>query len=101
MGARYENDLSLIRYSRQGGEKRETIDKTRDLFLPSLAIKKALNDRSNLRVAISKTVTRPVLIETMPIEYVNPDNENIVGNANILNSENYNIDLKMGILSNE
>lgn len=94
IGARYENDLSLIRYSRQGGEKRETIDKTRDLFLPSLAIKKALNDRSNLRVAISKTVTRPVLIETMPIEYVNPDNENIVGNANILNSENYNIDLK-------
>lgn len=94
IGARYENDLSLIRYNRQGDEVRETINKNRDLFLPSVAVKKALNDRSNLRFAVSKTVTRPVLIETMPIEYINPDNETIVGNANIENSENYNIDLK-------
>ncbi|WP_315055837.1 outer membrane beta-barrel protein [Chryseobacterium indoltheticum] len=94
IGARYENDLSLIRYNRQGQENKQTINKNRDLFLPSLAVKKALNDRSNLRFAASKTVTRPVLIETMPIEYINPDNETIVGNANILNSENYNIDLK-------
>ncbi|MGI9650605.1 TonB-dependent receptor plug domain-containing protein [Chryseobacterium sp. RLHN22] len=94
IGARYENDLSLIRYNRQGDEDRETINKNRDLFLPSVAVKKALNDRSNLRFAVSKTVTRPVLIETMPIEYINPDNETIVGNANIENSENYNIDLK-------
>lgn len=94
IGARYENDLSIIRYNRQGQEDRQTINKNRDLFLPSLAVKKALTDRSNLRFAVSKTVTRPVLIETMPIEYINPDNETIVGNANILNSENYNIDLK-------
>lgn len=94
IGARYENDLSLIRYNRQGDEDRETINKNRDLFLPSVAVKKALNDRSNLRFSVSKTVTRPVLIETMPIEYINPDNETIVGNANIENSENYNIDLK-------
>lgn len=30
----------------------------------------------------------------MPIEYINPDNENIVGNPLLKNSENYNIDLK-------
>ena len=94
IGARYENDLSLIRYNKQGDENRMTIDKNRNFFLPSLAVKKALNDRSNLRFAFSKTVTRPVLIETMPIEYINPDNETILGNANVLNSENYNIDLK-------
>lgn len=94
LGARYENDLSIIRYNRQGQEQKQTVNKNRDLFLPSLAVKKAVNDRNNIRFAVSKTVTRPVLIETMPIEYINPDNETIVGNANILNSENYNIDLK-------
>lgn len=94
LGARYENDLSLIRFNSQGQETKQTINKNRDLFLPSLAVKKALNNNNNLRFAISKTVTRPVLIETMPIEYINPDNETIVGNANILNSVNYNVDLK-------
>jgi outer membrane receptor protein involved in Fe transport len=94
VGARYENDLSLIRYNFQGSADRQYIQKNRDLFLPSLAVKKALNDRNNLRFAFSKTVTRPVLIETMPIDYINPDNETIRGNPLIKNSDNYNLDLK-------
>ncbi|WP_312343445.1 outer membrane beta-barrel protein [Chryseobacterium binzhouense] len=94
LGARYENDLSLIRFNPQGQQKTENIEKDRNMFLPSLAIKKAINDRNNLRLAFSKTITRPVLIETMAIPYINPDNETILGNPNILNSENYNIDLK-------
>lgn len=94
LGARYENDLSLIRFNPQGQQKTENIEKDRNMFLPSLAIKKAVNDRNNLRLAFSKTITRPVLIETMAIPYINPDNETILGNPNILNSENYNIDLK-------
>ncbi|HCA05911.1 TonB-dependent receptor plug domain-containing protein [Chryseobacterium sp.] len=94
LGARYENDMTLIRYSDQGAEKKNNLEKNKDFFLPSLSIKKALDTKQNLRFSFSKTVTRPILIETMPIKYVSPDNVNIVGNQNIQNSENYNFDLK-------
>lgn len=94
LGARYEKDMTLIRYSKLSAETKENLDKTRDLFLPSLAIKKALNNKNNLRFSFSKTVTRPVLIETMPIEYISPDNVSIIGNKNITSSDNYNLDLK-------
>jgi len=60
-------------------------------------MKYAVNSKSNIRFAASKTITRPILIEYMPIEYVNPDNETLVGNKNLTNSENYNIDLKYEI----
>ena len=94
LGARYEKDMTLIRYSNLSAEKKENLDKTRDLFLPSLAVKKGLNSKNNLRFAFSKTVTRPVLIETMPIEYISPDNVSIIGNRDIMSSDNYNLDFK-------
>ncbi|MGG5208442.1 TonB-dependent receptor plug domain-containing protein [Chryseobacterium sp. MIQD13] len=94
LGARYENDMTLIRYSEQSAETKINLDKNKDFFLPSLSVKKALNNKNNLRFSFSKTVTRPILIETMPITYINPDNVNIVGNPEIKNSENYNFDLK-------
>lgn len=94
LGARYENDMTLIRYSRQSEDYKLNLEKNKDFFLPSLSIKKALNSKNNLRFSFSKTVTRPILIETMPITYINPDNVNIVGNPEIKNSENYNFDLK-------
>ncbi|MGN7759290.1 TonB-dependent receptor plug domain-containing protein [Chryseobacterium sp. 22532] len=94
LGARYENDMTLIRYSDQSADNKINLDKNKDFFLPSLSVKKALNNKNNLRFSFSKTVTRPILIETMPITYINPDNVNIVGNPEIKNSENYNFDLK-------
>ncbi|MFC5871506.1 TonB-dependent receptor [Chryseobacterium arachidis] len=94
LGARYENDMTLIRYSEQSADKKTNLEKNNNFFLPSLAIKKSLNSKNNLRFSFSKTVTRPILIETMPITYINPDNVNIVGNPDIKNSENYNFDLK-------
>lgn len=94
LGGRYEKDMTLIRYSTQSATKKENLDKVRDLFLPSLSIKKTVNNKNNLRFSFSKTVTRPVLIETMPIEYISPDNVSIIGNQNIKSSDNYNLDLK-------
>ncbi|SFN09164.1 TonB-dependent Receptor Plug Domain [Chryseobacterium oleae] len=94
LGARYENDMTLIRYSKQSDDNKQNLEKNKDFFLPSLSIKKAINSKNNLRFSFSKTVTRPILIETMPITYINPDNVNIVGNPEIKNSENYNFDLK-------
>lgn len=94
IGGRYENDMTLIRFSPQGAENKTNLSKERNLFLPSLAVKKALTNKSNLRFAFSKTVTRPVLVETMAIQYINPDNETITGNPLIKISDNYNFDMK-------
>lgn len=98
LGLRAENDISIIRYKEitdaiNGGFN--NITKNRTYFLPSLAVKKALNSKLNLRFAGSKTITRPILIETLPIEYINPDNNNIRGNINLDNSQNYNADFKI------
>lgn len=95
LGARYEKDMTLIRYyATPSATDKTDLDKTRDLFLPSLSVKKALNTKNNLRLSFSKTVTRPILIETMPIEYISPDNVSIIGNQFIKSSDNYNLDLK-------
>ncbi|MDC8104889.1 outer membrane beta-barrel protein [Chryseobacterium sp. PTM-20240506] len=94
IGGRFENDMRIIRYNKPGVSDRINLTTNKNYFLPSLSIKKALDSKNNLRLSLSKTVTRPILIETMPIEYINPDNTTVRGNENIKNSENYNIDLK-------
>lgn len=94
LGGRFENDMRIIRFNNIGDSNTQSLTPNKNYFLPSLAIKKALNSKNNLRLSLSKTITRPVLIETMPIEYINPDNSSVVGNRNLENSENYNIDLK-------
>lgn len=94
LGGRYENDMSLIRFSKQGAAQKTDLKKERNLFLPSVSLKNAINSKNNLRFSFSKTVTRPVLIETMEIAYINPDNETIKGNPDIKISDNYNVDLK-------
>lgn len=94
LGGRLENDMRVIRFNRPGNSNRITLAPNTNYFLPSLSVKKALDSKNNVRLSLSKTVTRPILIETMPIEYINPDNTSILGNENIKNSENYNIDLK-------
>lgn len=63
-------------------------------FLPSVNTKYKLNEKSNLRFAASKTITRPVIMEAYPLEFVNPDGTIENGNKLIKNSENYNVDLK-------
>ena len=94
VGGRFENDMRIIRFHKNATVKTTNLTPNNNYFLPSISIKKALDSKNNLRLSLSKTITRPVLIETMPIEYVNPDNTSILGNAEIQNSENYNIDLK-------
>lgn len=63
-------------------------------ILPSLNAKYLVNDSSNMRFTFSKTITRPVLIETLPIQYVSADGTSEKGNSELENSSNYNIDLK-------
>lgn len=108
-GFRAENNIGITRYKEISDNINgsfRTITKNQTYYLPSLSIRKAFDNRSNLRFAISETITRPILIETLPIEYINPDGNNILGNYKIPNtsfgsdfkgvdnSQNYNFDLK-------
>jgi len=100
LGARIENNINLTRYKEAGMRPSDdflNLERNQTYFLPSLSVKKSLTTKSNIRFAFSKTITRPILIEYMPITYINPDNENIIGNKNLINSENYNLDLKYEI----
>ncbi len=65
-----------------------------DLFvLPSLDVKHILNEKSNLRFAASKSITLPLFTETAP--FLDEDvNEFTIGNPDLENSDNYNVDIK-------
>lgn len=63
-------------------------------FSPSFNLKYNLNETSNLRLASSITTTRPRLREILPTVYQDGDGNQVIGNPNLLNSRNYNLDLK-------
>ncbi|WP_299121903.1 TonB-dependent receptor [uncultured Winogradskyella sp.] len=61
--------------------------------LPSLDIKYTLNEKTNLRIAASKTITLPLFTEIAP--FLDEDvNEFTIGNPDLKNSDNYNFDIK-------
>ena len=102
-GLRIENSNREIKYRELGdpfNSKFRKLVKEKVDFLPSINVKYKLNEKSNMRFAGSKTLTRPASIEIMPIQYVNPDGTVELGNPNINNSDNINIDLKYEIFPN-
>jgi outer membrane receptor protein involved in Fe transport len=97
LGLRAEQAMQEIAYRPKDAAFNDKFQqiKTNKLFiLPSLNIKKALDQNSNLRLALSKSITRSVMMERYPIDYINPDGTSVQGNPNLLNSQNYNVDLK-------
>lgn len=96
LGVRVEQTNRETKYRESGSfedpylkNKLDKID-----FLPSANAKYKLNDNSNLRFAGSKTITKPVIMEAYPLEFVNPDGTIENGNQKAKNSDNYNFDLK-------
>lgn len=63
-------------------------------ILPSLNLKYEVTDKSNIRLSVSKTITRPVTMEFLPVTYVSPDGNTLQGNKDLKNSENINFDVK-------
>jgi outer membrane receptor protein involved in Fe transport len=102
-GLRAENSTREIKYREQGdpfgSPYRKKTDEKLD-FLPSLNAKYALTENSNLRGSLSKTITRPVAMELLPINYINADATSESGNPNLLNSNNYNVDFKYELFPN-
>lgn len=64
---------------------------------PSFNLKYFVNEASNLRLAGSITTTRPRLREILPTVYQDGDGNQVIGNPVLLNSRNYNLDLKYEI----
>jgi len=61
---------------------------------PVLNLKYELNEKSNLRFTASKTSTKPRFREILPFRYQDGDGNFSVGNPNLINTQNYNIDFK-------
>jgi outer membrane receptor protein involved in Fe transport len=98
-GIRFENYDRLTKYKEIGSwdqnyKKKKTNEQ---YFLPSVTVRYALNDKSNLRFASSLTYTKPVIMESFPISIVNPDGTVFQGNPYVENSKNINVDVKYEI----
>lgn len=93
-GVRYEHSEQWVRYwSDAAVEKRAELKK--DDFFPALNLKYTVKKNQNLRLSLSRTVTRPSFIEMAPFEYKESyGGATVRGNAEIENGYNYNIDLR-------
>lgn len=95
-GVRAENTQRETKYRNPGSftdpYQKKVYEKL--YFLPSLNTKYSVNEKSNLRLAVGQTITKPVTMEAFPLEYVNGDGTVEVGNKNLVNSQNINADLK-------
>lgn len=96
-GIRAENTMRDLNYRPFGisiGSAYTSIETNKLDILPSLNLKYALNETKNIRFAASRTITRPVLFESLPITYISADGTAEKGNAFLENSTNNNVDLK-------
>ena len=95
-GVRLESTIRETQYRTQGSftDPFKVLKYNNMYVLPALNLKYGVNENSNLRLALGKTYTRPVVMESYPIEYINADGTSTKGNPFLVNSDNYNVDLK-------
>jgi outer membrane receptor for ferrienterochelin and colicin len=93
-GLRYEHFNQWTRYWTDAARERRAELVTDDLF-PALNIKYAIARNGNLRMGVSRTVTRPSFLEMAPFEYKESyGGVTIRGYEDIKNGYNYNFDLR-------
>ncbi|MCJ7756647.1 MAG: TonB-dependent receptor, partial [Gillisia sp.] len=95
LGVRYQQDDLYVVYNVgniPGRIGRSEI--SYDNFYPSMSLRYALSDETNLRLAGSKTITLPEFKEIAPFEYVSQTGQVTRGNPALKASTNYNLDLK-------
>jgi outer membrane receptor protein involved in Fe transport len=95
-GVRVESTTRATTYRPQGSfdDPFVTLNYDKVYFLPSLNAKYGITEKANIRLAGGVTYTKPVIMEAYPIEYINADGTSMRGNENLVNSDNYNVDLK-------
>ena len=104
LGLRYEYSDQTVKYKKlsdlYSGPFRETSLVGHDIY-PSLNVKHLLNEKSNLRAAMSRTISRPEFKEMAPFLYEEIfGGMQIQGNANLKNAYNYNLDVKYELFQN-
>ena len=93
-GVRYEYFQQWIRYWTDAAQEKRAELNSHDLF-PALNFKYTVNKNGNLRMGVSRTVTRPSFIEMAPFEYKESyGGATTRGYENIKNGYNYNFDLR-------
>ncbi|MFI3248593.1 MAG: TonB-dependent receptor [Rikenellaceae bacterium] len=94
-GLRLESSEQGIEYGTESSTSRlEKVISADDLF-PALNLRYKFAEKSQLRFAASRTITRPSFIEMAPFSYEPSYGSGIVkGNSNIQNAYNYNVDLR-------
>lgn len=94
-GVRYQMDeLDLVYNVGNIPGRTGTSNLSNDNFYPAVNLRYALNNRSNLRLAASKTLTLPEFKEVAPFEYVSQTGQVTRGNPDLLASTNFNLDIK-------
>ncbi|WP_347838995.1 TonB-dependent receptor domain-containing protein [uncultured Draconibacterium sp.] len=95
VGVRYEMDKIEIDWDVANYVGRiGSTSKDYNNILPALNLKYQLSENSSLRLAASKTLTLPEFKELAPFNYVSPTGRVTMGNPELVNSENYNVDVK-------
>ncbi len=93
-GLRVENSLLAVDYHDFSGVKRRNELLTLDFF-PAINMKYNFNQERQMRVAASRTVTRPSFIEMAPFEYQESfGGDKVIGNPDLENGYNYNLDFR-------
>jgi TonB-dependent receptor len=96
-GIRFEHSSQWVRYWEDGAEEKMSRLNASDFF-PALNLRYGLDKKQNLRLSLSRTITRPSFIEMAPFEYRESYGGAVVrGNGDIKNGYNYNIDLRYEI----
>jgi hypothetical protein len=94
LGVRYEHFDQWTRFRTDAAREKRAELITDDLF-PALNVKYAAARNGNLRMGLSRTVTRPSFLEMAPFEYKESYGAaTIRGYENIKNGYNYNADLR-------
>ncbi len=100
LGARYENSVQGVSYTSDQGKGYKEISKG-DIF-PAFNAKWSVSDEHTLRLALSKTVTRPSFVEMGPFRYKESGSSGTsVGNADLQNGYNYNVDARYEFFKNQ
>ncbi|WP_290540352.1 TonB-dependent receptor [Alistipes sp.] len=98
-GVRYEASKQWVRYHNDQS-MRERRDLDRNDFFPALNVKYEFGEKHQLRLAASRTITRPSFIEMAPFLYQESyGSVQLRGNEDLQNSYNYNLDLRYEFLN--
>ncbi len=99
IGLRYEYSQQWVQYWNDASQENVRHLNKGDLF-PAINTKYSISDKQALRLALSRTVTRPSFVEMAPFYYKESyGSATIRGNEELMNGYNYNADLRYEVLS--